>query len=121
MPGQSPGEVLRARWLLRLQNEEADALNISECRHFKMENRIDVETLPVLVLNSFPRDPSSCPLMKSLTMNRHLQPPMPVEERARARDAFLGVKVFHKDPRVSLRPIICGAPPSVEALPEDTA
>ena len=34
---------LRARWIPRLQNEEADALTNSEFHHFRAENRIDVQ------------------------------------------------------------------------------
>ena len=35
--------VLRARWLPRLQNEEADALTNSDFRHFSPEKRIPVD------------------------------------------------------------------------------
>ena len=34
---------LRARWIPRLQNEEADALTNSDFRHFRKENRIEVD------------------------------------------------------------------------------
>ena len=34
--------ALRAEWVPRLQNEEADALTNSDFRHFRAENRIDV-------------------------------------------------------------------------------
>ena len=34
---------LRARWIPRLQNEEADALTNSEFHHFRIANRIDVD------------------------------------------------------------------------------
>ena len=34
---------LRARWIPRLQNEEADALTNSEFHHFRPENRIEVD------------------------------------------------------------------------------
>ena len=45
---------MRARWLPRLQNEEADIVINSEFRLFEMANRIDVDlnTLPLVVLNS---------------------------------------------------------------------
>ena len=45
--------VLRAHWLPRLENEEADALTNADFRHFKKENRIDVklEDLKLAVLN----------------------------------------------------------------------
>ena len=50
------GAVLRARWLPRLRNQEADALTNSEFGHFEMANRIDVglTTLPFVVLSSSP-------------------------------------------------------------------
>ena len=35
--------ALRARWIPRLQNEEADALTNSEFHHFRPENRIEVD------------------------------------------------------------------------------
>ena len=35
--------VLRARWLPRLQNQEADDLTNDDYRHFKAENRIPVD------------------------------------------------------------------------------
>ena len=35
--------VLRAHWLPRLENEEADALTNFDYRHFRKENRIAVE------------------------------------------------------------------------------
>ena len=35
--------LLRARWLPRLQNQEADDLTNDEFRHFKLENRIQVD------------------------------------------------------------------------------
>ena len=35
--------VLRANWLPRLQNEEADALTNLDFRHFKKENRIPID------------------------------------------------------------------------------
>ena len=35
--------VLRARWLPRLENEEADALTNLDFRHFKTENRVPVD------------------------------------------------------------------------------
>ena len=46
------GAVLRARWLPRLQNEEADALTNSDFSHFDPALRIDVdlETLPFVVM-----------------------------------------------------------------------
>ena len=34
---------LRARWIPRLQNEEADALTNSDFHHFRPENRIEVD------------------------------------------------------------------------------
>ena len=34
--------ALRAEWVPRLQNEEADALTKFDFRHFKTKNRIDV-------------------------------------------------------------------------------
>ena len=45
---------LRARWIPRLQNEEADALTNSEFHHFRPENRIEVnlEELGFLVMPS---------------------------------------------------------------------
>jgi hypothetical protein len=45
--------VLRANWLPRLQNEEADALTNSDFRHFDPSKRIDVdlETLDFKILN----------------------------------------------------------------------
>ena len=45
--------VLRARWLPRLQNEEADSLTNGDFRHFNPENRIPVslETLQFGVLD----------------------------------------------------------------------
>ena len=46
--------VLRASWLPRLQNEEADALTNQDFRHFVMANRIpvSVEDLKFGVLNT---------------------------------------------------------------------
>ena len=45
---------LRARWIPRLQNEEADALTNSEFHHFRAENRIDVQLdqLEFIVMDS---------------------------------------------------------------------
>ena len=45
---------LRARWIPRLQNEEADALTNSEFHHFRPENRIevDLESLGFLIMPS---------------------------------------------------------------------
>ena len=45
---------LRARWIPRFQNEEADALTNSDFRHFKAENRVDVrlDQLEFLVMDS---------------------------------------------------------------------
>ena len=45
--------ILRAKWLPRLQNEEADALTNLDFRHFRAENRIpvDLETIKFGVLN----------------------------------------------------------------------
>ena len=34
---------MRARWIPRLQNEEADALTNSDFRHFRPERRIEVK------------------------------------------------------------------------------
>ena len=34
---------MRADWVPRLQNEEADALSNSDCRHFSEENRVHVD------------------------------------------------------------------------------
>ena len=44
---------LRARWIPRLQNEEADALTNSEFHHFRPENRIqvDLKKLEFIVMN----------------------------------------------------------------------
>ena len=44
--------ALRAQWVPRLENEEADALTNSDFRHFSSEHRIDVdlESLPFDVL-----------------------------------------------------------------------
>ena len=44
---------LRARWIPRLENEEADALTNSDFHHFRAENRIEVklEDLRFLVMN----------------------------------------------------------------------
>ena len=46
------GAVLRARWIPRLQNEEADALTNSDFSHFDPALRIevDLETLPFVVM-----------------------------------------------------------------------
>ena len=45
--------TLRARWIPRLQNEEADALTNSEYHHFDPAKRIDVDlgALPFVILN----------------------------------------------------------------------
>ena len=45
--------ILRAKWLPRLQNEEADALTNLDFRHFREENRIsvDLKTIKFGVLN----------------------------------------------------------------------
>ena len=45
--------ALRANWLPRLQNEEADALTNSDFRHFSADKRIDVDlaALPFRVMN----------------------------------------------------------------------
>ena len=45
--------VLRANWLPRLQNEEADALTNSEFRHFDSSKRIhvDLDSLDFKILN----------------------------------------------------------------------
>ena len=45
---------MRARWIPRLQNEEADALTNSEFHHFKEANRIEVDLgkLKFLVMDS---------------------------------------------------------------------
>ena len=45
--------VLRAQWVPRLQNEEADALTNSDFPHFRPENRVKVEleNLNFLVMN----------------------------------------------------------------------
>ena len=37
------GATLRAEWLPRLQNEEADALTNFDFRHFDLNNRIEVK------------------------------------------------------------------------------
>ena len=44
--------ALRAQWVPRLENEEADALTNSDFRHFRAENRleVDLEALPFGVL-----------------------------------------------------------------------
>ena len=46
------GAVLRARWIPRLQNEEADALTNSDFSHFDPARRIevDLDTLPFVVM-----------------------------------------------------------------------
>ena len=46
------GAVLRARWIPRLQNEEADALTNSDFSHFDSAHRIevDLEALPFIVM-----------------------------------------------------------------------
>ena len=46
------GAVLRARWIPRLQNEEADALTNSDFSHFDPKRRIevDLETLSFVVM-----------------------------------------------------------------------
>ena len=41
---------LRARWIPRLQNEEADALTNGEFHHFRAENRIEVDLLKLKFL-----------------------------------------------------------------------
>ena len=45
--------AMRANWIPRLQNEEADALTNSDFHNFSMERRIDVnlDSLPFIVLN----------------------------------------------------------------------
>ena len=45
--------VLRANWLPRLQNEEADALTNSDFRHFDMSKRIkvDLDKLGFVLMN----------------------------------------------------------------------
>ena len=49
---------MRASWIPRLQNEEADALTNGVFHHFRPENRIevDLETLQFGVLNGLLRD-----------------------------------------------------------------
>ena len=46
---------LRARWIPRLENEEADALTNGDFHHFRTESRIPVELekLDFMVLNEF--------------------------------------------------------------------
>ena len=46
--------TLRADWLPRLQNEEADALTNSDFRHFDMSRRIevDLDKLGFILMNS---------------------------------------------------------------------
>ena len=45
--------ALRANWIPRLQNEEADALTNSDFRHFSADKRIEVDlsSLPFLLMN----------------------------------------------------------------------
>ena len=45
--------ALRANWIPRLQNEEADALTNGDFRHFAADKRIDVDlsSLPFLLMN----------------------------------------------------------------------
>ena len=47
------GASMRARWIPRLQNEEADALTNGDYRHFddKLRIPVDLEALPFKVLN----------------------------------------------------------------------
>ena len=47
--------TLRANWIPRLQNEEADALTNSELHHFDLAKRInvDLENLGFVVMNEF--------------------------------------------------------------------